>query len=250
MVTTRSRNWLFSASRCRGHGRRGCAHGRHARLALAARPAAVPVPPRRWGPGIRRSSSLTSWSRCWSLTGSDPPSRAPSAIAATRPCVLVATAVEDDGLDAGGLGALGDELADLAGLGGLVTVERTQVGLEGRGRGDGVALACRRRPGRTRDGRTGDDEARTQRRCRRSSCEGGRDGDRERRVLPLARLIDHAMAYLPVFPTLRRTTLAGVAHTLALVGLGLADLADVGGDLADGLLVDALHGEACCCPRR
>ena len=34
--------------------------------------------------------------------------------------------------------------------------------------------------------------------------------------------------------------LAGVADALALVGLGLAQLADVRGDLADQLLVDAL----------
>ena len=34
-------------------------------------------------------------------------------------------------------------------------------------------------------------------------------------------------------------TFAGVAHALALVGLGLAQRADVGGDLADQLLVDA-----------
>src|SRR6185437_13223313 len=37
--------------------------------------------------------------------------------------------------------------------------------------------------------------------------------------------------------------LAGVTHTLALVRLRLADLADVRGDLADGLLVDPAHGE-------
>src|SRR3954468_13614677 len=38
--------------------------------------------------------------------------------------------------------------------------------------------------------------------------------------------------------------LAGVAHTLALVRLRLARLADLGGDLADQLLVDADHREA------
>src|SRR5215471_15681745 len=37
--------------------------------------------------------------------------------------------------------------------------------------------------------------------------------------------------------------LAQVAHALALVGLGLADLANVGGDLANRLLVDAAHGD-------
>ena len=38
--------------------------------------------------------------------------------------------------------------------------------------------------------------------------------------------------------------LAQVADALALVGLGLADLADVGGHLADLLLVDAAHDDA------
>ena len=37
--------------------------------------------------------------------------------------VLVAATVEDDRVDTGSLGALGDELADLLGLGGLVTLE-------------------------------------------------------------------------------------------------------------------------------
>src|SRR5687768_12454610 len=38
--------------------------------------------------------------------------------------------------------------------------------------------------------------------------------------------------------------LAGVAHAFALVGLGLAQLADVGRHLSDGLLVVAAHGDA------
>src|SRR5438046_852687 len=42
-------------------------------------------------------------------------------------------------------------------------------------------------------------------------------------------------------PGLALHVLARIAHSLALVGLGLADLADVGGDLADDLLVDPLH---------
>ena len=37
---------------------------------------------------------------------------------------------------------------------------------------------------------------------------------------------------------------AGVAHALALVGLGLADATDVGRHLADGLFVDAAHDDA------
>src|SRR4029077_11227081 len=38
--------------------------------------------------------------------------------------------------------------------------------------------------------------------------------------------------------------LTGVADALALVGLGLAKLADVGGNLADELLVEAAHCDA------
>src|SRR5215510_6827287 len=43
---------------------------------------------------------------------------------------------------------------------------------------------------------------------------------------------------------LAQDALVDVPDPLALVGLGLADLADVGRDLADQLLVDALHGDA------
>jgi hypothetical protein len=41
--------------------------------------------------------------------------------------VLVATAVEHDGVDAGALARVGDQLADLLGLGALVTVGAAQV---------------------------------------------------------------------------------------------------------------------------
>src|SRR4051812_37167073 len=42
---------------------------------------------------------------------------------------------------------------------------------------------------------------------------------------------------------LAQDALVRVADALALVRLGLADLANVGRDLADELLVDALHGD-------
>src|SRR5690606_32545644 len=51
--------------------------------------------------------------------------------------VAVAATVEHCLGNAGGLRALGDELADLASLGGLVALERAQVGLERRSRRDG-----------------------------------------------------------------------------------------------------------------
>ena len=59
----------------------------------------------------------------------------------------------------------------------------------------------------------------------------------------LVRLID-VLVYFADLPALRRTRSSGVADALALVGLGLADLADVGGDLADELLVDAPDDDA------
>ena len=55
-------------------------------------------------------------------------------------CVAAATAVEYNGVDAGGLGALGNELADLARLGGLVTVEGAQICFERGCEGQRVTL--------------------------------------------------------------------------------------------------------------
>src|SRR5690242_17576966 len=52
------------------------------------------------------------------------------------------------------------------------------------------------------------------------------------------------VASLGRLPGLPEHPLVGVADALALVGLGLADLADVGGDLADELLVGAPHRDA------
>src|SRR5713226_322317 len=49
---------------------------------------------------------------------------------------------------------------------------------------------------------------------------------------------------LPCLAGLAQDALAGVADALALVGLGLADLADVGRHLADQLLVGPPDGDA------
>src|SRR6185436_20219776 len=101
-------------------------------LAPLAAPPAAPVP-RRWGPGIRRSSSQKSRTAR--------ASQGQTALACTvcdsrdAAVVTVAATVEDDRVDTGALGTLSDQLADLAGLGGLVTLERTQVRFHGRGRG-------------------------------------------------------------------------------------------------------------------
>src|SRR5438045_6252085 len=48
---------------------------------------------------------------------------------------------------------------------------------------------------------------------------------------------------LPGLTGLAQDALAGVADALALVGLGLADLADIGRHLADELLVEAPDGD-------
>src|SRR4051794_21471736 len=53
--------------------------------------------------------------------------------------VLVAGAVEDHTVDAGGLGALGDQATDPLGLLGLVTAGRAQVTLHGGGVGQRLA---------------------------------------------------------------------------------------------------------------
>src|SRR3954453_23356101 len=73
-----------------------------------------------------------------------PSERQPAFAGAVSECcdaavVLVAGAVEHHAVDTGGPGPLGDELADALGLGGLVTVERAQVGLHGGRRHERLA---------------------------------------------------------------------------------------------------------------
>src|SRR6478735_1002834 len=133
--------------------------------------------------------------------------------------VLVAAAVEHDGGDAGSLGALGDELADLAGLGRLVTVRGTQVGLEGRRRRERLADAVVDDLGRDVPGGPGHDEAGT----------SGRTRDLLAKA-HVTTLTGNALAladdleshgYLPAFPTLRRTFSPAYRTPLPLYGSGL-----------------------------
>src|SRR5690606_11220402 len=105
-----------------------------------------------------------------------------------------------DVFDAGGLGALGDQFADLAGLGGLVTVERAEVALE-RGSGcHGVALAVVHDLHEYVTGGTGHDQARTRLGADDLLAKAGVT-TRTRVGLRL-----HSHDYLPAFPALRRTT--------------------------------------------
>src|SRR5690606_15971208 len=57
---------------------------------------------------------------------------------------------------------------------------------------------------------------------------------------PIDPTIIHSLLLLAF---LAHDALAGILHALALVGLGTAILADLGGDLADLLLVDARNGD-------
>src|SRR5204862_6782800 len=75
--------------------------------------------------------------------------------------------------------------------------------------------------------------------CRRCACERGGAASRE----PIA-CRSLRRRSLRGLPGLLPHVLALVADALALVRLGLADLADVRGDLADGLLVDAPDRDA------
>src|SRR4029077_4421504 len=68
---------------------------------------------------------------------------------------------------------------------------------------------------------------------------------RRRRCSDLVRLIAGSSTWLlGGLAGFALDALAGVADALALVGLGLAELANVGGHLSDELLVEAAHGDA------
>src|SRR4029453_8721084 len=63
-------------------------------------------------------------------------------------------------------------------------------------------------------------------------------------VISLPFRVSTSRASLRRLARLAKDALVGVADALALVGLGLADLADVGCDLADQLLVGTLDRDA------
>ena len=166
-----------------------------------------------------------------------------------HPAVVQETApVEDDLADAGGLGPLGDQAADR---------RRPRPCCRCRRPGAGPSRPSRRRPGCGRRGRRSPG--------RRCACWSGRPPGGAGPAVPAtflrtrwwrraratclslaatcscADLLDCStgVGLLGGLAGLADDPLAGVADAFALVGLGLADLADVGGDLADQLLVDA-----------
>src|SRR5450631_525494 len=243
MVTTRSTKAFLSGalsrprlSRSRPPPRRSL---RSPPLAPLAAPAPTPVP-RRWGPGIRRSSSQKSRAAR--------ASQGQTALACTvsergdAAVVTVAAAVKDDRLDARALGPPGEQLANLAGLGGLVTIEGPQVRFHARGRGH----CCTQRvvddlyedvPARTRH-----DQAGTQRGAV-DPLAHAQVTTTTRCALALGALDDQCHCLLTSLSDLAADLLACVANALTLVRVGLAQLANVCGDLADELLVDALDRE-------
>jgi hypothetical protein len=116
---------------------------------------------------------------------------------ATR--VTVTTSVKNDFFDAGAFCAFCNELADLPGFGGLVTVKGTEVSFEGGCRREGETLAVVNDLDEYVTSRTGHDETRASR--------GSVDLLTEARVTTVtgSRLGLYGHGYLPAFPALRRT---------------------------------------------
>src|SRR6185312_12001432 len=250
MVTTRSRNLSFSASRALSRPR--------------PRPPRSPPPLR----SPRRAPRRSSWPEA-AVVSADPRQRSQllqspefpfrcsqrSQCQPTFTCAVgnrcnaavvpVAAAVEDHSLNTSSLGTLGHELADALCLGGLVAVEGPQIGFHGgSGRhGDALAVidnldkdvACGAVNHQARTDRgTGDALADAQM-AAAACCGLGLRG-------PLLINADrHGL--LTSLSDLAADLFAGVANALALVGVRLTQLADVGSNFADLLLVDAGDGE-------
>src|SRR3954453_18337405 len=128
MATTRSTYWLFSAPPRR-----------------SSRPPPRRSPPERcprWAPLMRCPLPLLFGACQPCQPWSERQAALTSGVGQGRDATVVpvARAVEDHGLDARALRALGHQLADLLGLGGLVGLERAQVGLHGGGGDQRLAL--------------------------------------------------------------------------------------------------------------
>src|SRR6185437_703870 len=190
-----------------------------------------PPPPRRGAPGISPSSSLYCRAR------SQLQAAFPGAVGEGRDPAVVAVAatVEHHGLDAGVLGALREQLAHLARLGGLVALGRADRRVQGGRGGQRAAHAVvddlrehvpRRpvddqpRPGRAAGDLLADPQVPT-------GAPGGR-GLRLRAHPPggasARRRPSASHDYLPAFPTLRRICSPWYRTPLPLYGSGLRSL--------------------------
>src|SRR3954471_11865275 len=222
MVTTRSTKAVFSPPPSRSRRLSRSRRSRRPPPSPPLVPAPVP-PPRRWGPAIRRSFSLArSCSQAEAaLAGAVGDRRDPAVVA-------VAAAVEDNRVDAGRAGPLGDALADLAGLGGLVAVEGAQVGLHRRGVGQRVTLSVVDDLGHDVPRGAGDDEAWTLRRAgdvlAHPQVAAPTCGVRALARATAAALDADRHFFLPAFPTLRRICSPAYRTPLPLYGSGLRSL--------------------------
>src|SRR6185437_546975 len=133
MVTTRSTYAVFSAAGAASWLRRS-RRSRRSPPPSPPRPPPAPPPRRCWG-GIRNPSFRCAVWFHWSWSASELQPRFAGAVGhrGHPAVVLVAGPVEDDRVDAGRLGPLADQLADLAGQISLRTVGGAQPGLQGGG---------------------------------------------------------------------------------------------------------------------
>src|SRR5690606_18718358 len=128
-------------------------------------------------------------------------------------------------------------------LRGLVTVEGTQIGLHRRGGHEGPTDGVVDDLGVDVPARAGHDETGTLGRSGETLADA-QVAAAARGHLALGALDDHRHGLLTSLSNLATDVLARVADALGLVGVGLAQLADVRSHLADELLVDALDREA------
>ena len=219
-----------------GAGRRDDRRGRRRR--------SPPAPPPRAGLRSCRTTSLSlSCSSC--DQNPRPPSRAPSARAAMRPWYLLPARSKTTPSTPAALARSATSSPTFLALAVLSPSTRAQVGLHGGGRGQRLAGQVVDDLGDDVLRRPGDDQPRT------LGGAGDLLADPDLATQPRRRRAPRCACACAVrspwsltsLSDLAADVLAGVPHALALVGLGLAQLADVGGDLADLLLVDALDTE-------
>src|SRR5579872_6558163 len=223
-----------------------------------------PLPPRRGAPGISGSFRNVRNVRNGADLGGRTKLQSCSQLEATFTCtvgdggdpamVLVAAAVEDHGADAGGLGPLREQLADLARLGGLVALGALDGTVERGGLRQRMALGVvddlrehmprgpvddQPRPARAAGYLLPDPQMPPDAAGRALAGAGphATGGPGERPGL----CASHDL--LTSLPDLAADDLALVPHALALVRVRLAELADARGHLADELLIDALDDE-------
>src|SRR5262245_55028714 len=223
---------------------------------------AVPLsaPPRRSSRRSRRSpppplrgAAITNSFRCCKTCGKPgAPSQRQPAFAGTvgergHPAVVgVATPVEDGGGDTRLLGAAGQQLAHPMRPGLLVARRGAHVRFQGRRRYERAARAVVHQlgedvpggpvHGQPRPGRAAGDLLAHAQMAPRPRGRAGAG-------LPAPSDLGDSHVLLSSLPDLAAGQLAGVTHALALVRIGLAELADIRGDLADLLLVDPLDDE-------